>query len=304
MISFAESTSIFVVGGENKGMLRSAEAIGVQNCSIPWLHFAEVGGRPSVILTNQNEILTCGGLGNNIKHCMVLKQQKWFLHSNLQEKRNAASSVTMPDGVYIFGGTRNPKTSEFLPNESNSWQIGPEIPNGHERGCAIKISDFEVILIGGYFGLDGKNLDRIIKLDANTNEWTDLGKLQIGRYSHACAVFDNQIIVSGGQTSYGNYLNSSEIISIGNVTSSRLSGSLNEARGSHGMAIADVNDESTLLAFGGNFYQDLDNQREYLRSIEKWNSDSESWTLLTEDKLDEPKSSFGSVSVPSRLLCQ
>ena len=92
MISFAESTSIFVVGGENKGMLRSAEAIGVQNCSIPQLLFAEVGGKPSVILTNQNEILTCGGLGNNIKHCMVLKEQKWFLHSNLK-----LSNFLMPD---------------------------------------------------------------------------------------------------------------------------------------------------------------------------------------------------------------
>ena len=59
-----------------------------------------------------------------------------------------------------------------------------------------------------------------------------------------------------------------------------------------------------LLAFGGNFYQDLDNQQEYLRSIEKWNSDSETWTPLTEDKIDEPKSNFGSLSVPSRLLCQ
>ena len=83
-----------------------------------------------------------------------------------------------------------------------------------------------------------------------------------------------------------------------------LVGSLNEARGNHGMAIADLNNEPTLLAFGGNFYQDLENQREYLRSIEKWNSDSESWTLLTEDKLDEPKSNFGSLSVPARLLCQ
>ena len=161
-----------------------------------------------------------------------------------------------------------------------------------------------MILIGGYFGLDGKNLDRIIKSDINTNEWTNLGKLQVGRYSHACAVFNNQIIVSGGQTSNVFYLTSTEVISIGNVTSSRLSGSLNEARGSHGMAIAVLNDESTLLAFGGNFYQDLDNQQEYLRSIEKWNPGSETWTLLPEDKLSEPKSNFGFLSVPSNLLCQ
>ena len=281
----------------------SAEAIGTQNCSIPQLLFGGLGGKPSVILTNQNEILICGGYDRNIKQCMVLREQKWFTHSNLKQERNEASAVTMPNGVYIFGGKRNPKTSEFLPNESNSWQTGPIIPNGHERGCAIKVSDFEVILIGGYFGLDGQNLDRIIKLDINTNEWTDLGRLQVGRYSHACVVFDNKIIVSGGQRFPFDYLNSTEIISIRNITSTKLAGTLNEARGDHGMAIADVNGESTLLAFGGGFYQDIVTQTKYLRSMEKWNSDNESWISLTEKKLDEPKANFGSLSVPSRLLC-
>ena len=84
-------------------------------------------------------------------------------------------------------------------------------------------------------------------------------------------------------------------------TSSRTVGNLNEARGIHGLAVAHVDNEPTLLAFGGNYYQNGD--WNFKDSIEIWNQDDETWTLATDMKLRENKYSFGFLSVPSHLIC-
>ena len=63
----------------------------------------------------------------------------------------------MPNGMYIFGGgrrsaPRSEDTYEFLPRNSNSWQMGSvKIPKGFIMGCVVKISDDEVVLIGGTY---------------------------------------------------------------------------------------------------------------------------------------------------------
>ena len=66
------------------------------------------------------------------------------------------------------------------------------------------------------------------------------------------------------------------------------------------MAVAHVDNEPTLLAFGGSYYQ---NGKEYRDSIEIWNPDTETWTLATDMKIREKKKNFGFLSVPSHLSC-
>ena len=288
----SESNSILVVGGyDGNDLLTSVEVIGNKKCSLPQLPFG-IASQPSIILTNDNEILACGGSGKNKKQCLVLKEQKWEKHSDLNQIRLHASALTMPNGVYLFGGHGSQTTSEFLPNGSNTWQPGPDIPDGHYRGCSVKISDFEILLIGGY-----DTRKRIIKLNTETNEWTTLGELQEGIYAHACIVMKGKVIVSGGKKSNYDYLTSTEVISLNYPTSSRTVGNLNEARAYHGLAVAHVNNEPTLLAYGG------DSKYSYRDSIEIWNPDDETWTLATDMKIREKKKNFGFLSVPSHLSC-
>ena len=71
---------------------------------------------------------------------------------------------------------------------------------------------------------------------------------------------------------------------------------MNEVRAYHGLAVALVNNEPTLLAFGGSYYQNGD-------SIEIWNPDDETWTLANDMKLRETKNAFGFLSIPLHLLC-
>ena len=91
-------------------------------------------------------------------------------------------------------------------------------------------------------------------------------------------------------------LDSTEVISLNIPTKSKIVGNLNEARKNHGLAIVDINNIPTLLAFGGlNFWK-------YLDSIEQWNPHNNSWTILN-IKLSEGKYSFGYNSIPKNLIC-
>ena len=200
--------------------------------------------------------------------------------------------------MYILGGDNSfsQTTSEFLPTGSTTWQVGPNIPEGFTKGCAVKVSESELILIGGY-----RTRNRIIKLNVKTNVWTKLGELQEGRYAHACAVMSGKMIVLGGKKSNEVILKSTEVISLDNLTISKYVGSLNQERGYPGLAVAHVNNEPTLLAIGGEFYQ---NGTKYRDSIETWDPHSEFWTLSSDLKLDKKKYHFGFFSIPSYLLCQ
>ena len=74
-------------------------------------------------------------------------------------------------------------------------------------------------------------------------------------------------------------------------------GSLNEARSSHGMGLITYNNTSTVIVVGGNR-----GNSDYLKSVEFWDSNDESWSMHTK-KLKEKKSSFAFATVPEELIC-
>ena len=63
------------------------------------------------------------------KKCWVLKGVKWVYNSEFNHTRKNATTVRMPNGIYVFGGESRfiCGTFEFLPNGSNEWQLGPDI---------------------------------------------------------------------------------------------------------------------------------------------------------------------------------
>ena len=63
------------------------------------------------------------------------------------------------------------------------------------------------------------------------------------------------------------------------------------------MITFDNNGDSTTLALGGE-----DDDYNKLKSIEKWNPETETWSEV-EEQLEEKKSFFGLVAVPKNLVC-
>ena len=298
-ISFAEELTALIVGGwdvVNGYGKRTTEIVSQRtNCSTSSFPPLPVGidEQPSLILTSKEEILLCGGRPN--QKCLELKNGQWQDHSKLKNKRWYSAAVYMPEGIFIFGGegSRSSITWEWLPSGTNQWQNGNTIIPGYglREDCAVNIDDTNILLIGG-----GKTNKRVLKFNTNTKEFTNLGDvLNEGRYGHACQVFKNKIIISGGYRP-GKYLDSTEIINLNDLTTAYTAGSLVQAREFHGLAVVHVDNKPTFLAFGGYAYN------EFFDSIEMWNPTTETWTM-TSMKISEPKAGFGFLSLPTRLLC-
>ena len=228
---------------------------------------------------------------------MELKDNQWQEHSNLTNKRIWASAVSLPGGIFLFGGLYSHTTWEWLPSGINQWQSGnTNIPEGLDQGCAVKINDTEILLIGGE-----KTYKRVLKFNTNTNQFTNLGDdvLNQGRYYHACTLYENQVLIAGGRDSSWNTLSSTEIINLNDLTKAHTAGNLVQARSYHGLVVVHVDNKPTVLAVGGGYYE---NGWKHLDSIEKWNPTTETWTM-TSMKLSEPKGFFGILSLPTRFLC-
>ena len=191
----------------------------------------------------------------------------------------------------MLGGKGTSSSTEWLEAGTQTWKTGPDLGIQFQWGCTIKISDTEVLLIGGFY--TKKN---IFKLDVNTNNLTSIGELQEERVGHACAIIDKNIVISGGENS-----NSTEIISLNDLQKSKLAGNLNQHRAYHKLIVSNINNKPTLLAIGGSYVED--EIWKFRDSIEVWNPITESWSLSDTLKLSEAKCCFGALSVPTSLIC-
>jgi len=272
------------------GQINSAELLhGPKGCRIPDLPKA-VWGNFLLLTSNGDNILSCGGYPY-YKNCynLDIAGQRWDQHSTLTQERLYTTAVTMPNGVYIFGGNRSPTTSDFLPKNNNGvWWAGPTITNGFKDGCGVKISPEELLLIGG----EGTE-DRIMSFNTRTNLFSTLGSLQQGRNRHSCTLLNNLILVVGGYS--GSSLSSTEIIPLANGTP-RYGGSLNSAREHFGLATIGGHYKK-VISFGG-----YDQSSPVQSSVEEWDEDTEEWKLAPYS-LEEGKRDFASLAVSPQMVC-
>ena len=299
---FVSEFSILIVGGYNgTNSLKTSEVV-AQNRStcnphVPDLPYG-IDYQPSLIMTHDEKILLCGGKFR--KSCLEMKSNTWERHSSLNEERRMASAVVMETGIFLFGGGYSETTWEWLPNNGSSqWIRGDsDIPSpGFAGGCGVKISDIDIALIGGYYNRNG--IKNLLIFNTETRNWTAKhdNVLKVGRYAHACISTSNKIIVTGGKTSPSEYLASTEVINLQDLTNSTLIGSLNQARSRHGLVLSHVGNKETLMAFGG-----YDGGGDFLDTIETWDGTTGNWTN-SDIKLSQPRIDFGYLSVPTHILC-
>ena len=293
----AKETSVLIVGGIKSSnindLVDTVEIIVGKNCTLPKLPMKI--GQHSLILTEDNKILVCGGWGTNGKECLELKQGQWIHHSKLLNHRSYASAIVLSGKTYLFGATSR-SSSEWLAFGSRTWQNGPDLEKKFRSGCAVKLSNTEVLLIGGRY-----TKKRILKLDISSNNLTSIGELQEGRYGHSCALIGGNIVIAGGKKSKYESNTSTEIMSLKDLNNSRLAGQLNQQRTFHKLIVTPINNEPTLLAIGG--VTRFEKNSVSRDSIEIWDPITETWTLSNALKLSEAKYSFGALSVPTSLIC-
>ena len=122
----------------------------------------------SFVVTIDNELMIIGGIARYdidqnkrepMKANLIFRGTKWTSHSVPLQPRRRPISISMPNGIYVFGGTdvttslsERLESSEFLANGKMTWEEGPKLPGEAEfmeGGHGVAISETELVIVGG-----------------------------------------------------------------------------------------------------------------------------------------------------------
>ena len=286
---------MIVAAGQIRGSrISSVEMLGDTTCSLPNLPY-DINASPQMFLNvdrdGNKEVVICGGSPKKTS-CYKLVNGTWTSFAELNKERfDGHVAVSLEDKTFIFGGNADGKSSEVLEHGSESWKVGPTVPGkGIEDGCGVAISNQELLLIGGYVF---HTLKRIIRYNVTSNSWRNEPSMETDRVYHKCALFKNQIFVTGGWRG----LKSVDVLTLEPFTITK-GNELNVGRYSHGLGLIHHQGKLTLAAFGGR-----DSNRNELDSVEVLDEDTKAWKLSTSLKLSRKKYQFGFLSVPYHLIC-
>merc|ERR1712098_15261 len=280
---------ILINGGWNgENVLNSTEILGGSlPCKVP--NLPEIREFNKNVFTADGSVLVVGG---DVSSVLVLDvgSDSWRVHSYLDVDRYKFNAVSMPDGVYVLGGSTGEEvleTSSYLPTGSFQWESGPSVPEGSSDACVVRISETNFRIIGGK-----PDTDRVSEYNIETGEWFEWPPLKQGRYGHSCAVLGDKIVFSGGFSDDGYYLKTTGILDFINGGEERSGGEMSVERIYFGM----IGLEDKIVAFGGEYGSD------YWDSVEEWDPSTEQW-MVRDEGMEAARTYFGSVLVPSEALC-
>ena len=153
-----------------------------------------------------NAPLLCGGFdGSFIDTCISYQDSEWSQTQTMVNKRNMAAGVKVNSTTFwILGGCDSSSCldyTEFIIQGQTNGVSGPNLPYGLGGMCAIKISENEIFVIGGWDGTSSRNEVWIYDLQ-NGFARTQGPSLTTARYDHSCSTMkDGQktlIVVAGG----------------------------------------------------------------------------------------------------------
>ena len=106
------------------------------------------------------------------------------------------SSAVSADGLHLIGGSVSAKTTELLPSDGGSSQVGFVLDVPRRDHCSIQISNASIVLTGGEDSLF--SVTEISGLGGGGNEVTSkkLPDLISKRSDHACGSYwveENQV---------------------------------------------------------------------------------------------------------------
>jgi len=156
--------------------------------------------------------IICGGRSKESIHSECYHHSKatnsWTFLSNMSTKRSNSASVPVNGKLMVLGGLDEDYnglgTSEYVSPDGDASQPGPDLPGPRYEHCAVKLSNGQVMLLGGF--PDEKS---VIIFHPDTEKFDQsLPQLTFDRYGAGCAAFksplhDNREVVlavgGGGQ---------------------------------------------------------------------------------------------------------
>ena len=157
---------------------------------------------------NQNmfKILICGGYNKiekkfvtQVKEINVNNFKEYKDFTSMVEERHRFKAVYLKGEVFVFGGFNEvgptKSVEKYSPLSKKCVKV-TDIPNKRQDFCACAFID-NIYLFGGYDDGPGY-LKSCLRFDAKLFKWNEVAKMNQARSRAACAIYEGNIVVSGG----------------------------------------------------------------------------------------------------------
>ena len=160
-----------------------------------------------------NAPIICGGKekGYYFDSCLTFANSQWSQSHSMNEKRYFPAVVKINSTTFwILGGKYKSSlnnshvfldSTEFISEGQTNGVPGPKLPYAMSRMCAVKVSEEEIFLIGGWNGSSARNEVWIFN-PQNGFESKPGPSLNLKRYYHSCSTMRHGgktvIVVAGG----------------------------------------------------------------------------------------------------------
>ena len=166
-----------------------------------------------------NAPLLCGGYNRDTCISYHQDSKRWIQSQTMVSKRDNAAGVKINStSFWILGGddgSSNMDSTEFIIQGQTNGIPGPKLPYGMSSMCAIKISENEIFVIGGFDGNYDYRNEVWIYDPQNGFARTQGPSLILARCYHSCSTMNDGnktlIVVAGGYVYNGGLLDSVEI---------------------------------------------------------------------------------------------
>jgi len=138
--------------------------------------------------------IVCGGssgLPNYYSECYKYTTNSWTPLSKMSTKRSGSASVPVKGKLLVLGGYDGDNrlaTSEYVSPDGDASQPGPDLPGPRSSHCAVKLSNGQVMLLGGR---PDENLKSAIIFHPETGIDQSLPPLKYERWNFGCATFNS-----------------------------------------------------------------------------------------------------------------
>merc|ERR1712004_423124 len=173
------------------------------------------------------------------------------------------------------------------PVSLQSWQLHSVLDVERIMATGINVAGLGSFILGGFKQLSSS----FLPLGA-TGDFEKWDSLYTERWGHACARIGDTVVVAGGVSPFFTIMDSTTLLDL-STREQRDGGAMSSPRTWFGMARVN----GKVLAFGGTAGVDP------LDSIEEWDSGSESWLPLENEKMATAMHGFASMHVKQDDFC-
>ena len=180
--------------------------------SVPVGSATIIASAPDFDPRSQNVVLTAG---NNTFDVVLPPADKgeWGTRANLLVNNSEFPLAEANGKLYVLGGyppqmgpNRTSRTVQVYDIASNSWQLGPELPQPNNHGMAASVNG-KIYLIGGQTTDDQQGataVNTVYELDPTVGAWVEKARMPTARSGGVAVAHDGKIYVAGGRVPRGN----------------------------------------------------------------------------------------------------